>query len=296
VAAYARSLAAKRGRDVDLAERAVTESRSFTEDEALKSKLIDLIASDRDDLIRKLDGRSIVRFDGRSATLRTSGAVMTAIDMTLRQQILSAIAHPQIAYLLFTLGTLGLTIELWNPGAVLPGVAGGLCLLLAFFAFQVLPINYAGLLLMLFGLVLLALEIKVTSFGLLAVGGVLSLVLGSMMLVDSTLPELQISLSLILPLMLAMSGILIFLARIAYAAQMRRPVTGEAGMLGEKAVAVTPLGPERAGQVATHGELWRAVADQVVNEGETVLITAVEGLTLRVTRGTGAASLHSSPT
>ena len=154
------------------------------------------MATSLDDLLKKLDGRTVTRFDGRSATLRTASATVVPVEMTLRQRILSAIAHPNIAYILLSLGTLGLTIELWSPGAVLPGVVGGLSLLLAFFALQVLPINYVGLLLMLFGLLLFALEIKVTSYGLLTIGGIISLVFGSLMLIDSPAPELQLSLSL----------------------------------------------------------------------------------------------------
>src|SRR5688500_7981333 len=180
MAAYVRTIATKRGRNAQIAEQAVLQSKAFTEDEALKAPLIDLVATSRDDLLKKLDGRTATRFDGSSVTLKTASASVVSIEMTLRQRILSAIAHPNIAYILLSLGTLGLTIELWSPGAVLPGVVGGLSLLLAFFALQVLPINYVGLLLMLFGLVLFALEIKVTSFGLLTIGGIISLILGSL--------------------------------------------------------------------------------------------------------------------
>ena len=154
------------------------------------------------DLIKKLDGRTIKRYGGASTTLHLANADVRNIEMTFAQQVLSAIAHPQIAYLLLTLGTLGLTIELWSPGAVPPGVAGGICLLLAFFALQVLPVNYAGLLLILLGFALLVLEVKVTSHGLLAVGGITSLLFGSLMLIDSPLPEMQIGLRLILPMVL----------------------------------------------------------------------------------------------
>ena len=173
VAGYARTLATQRGRNVPLVEQAVTESRTYTEQEALAAQppLIDLVASDVPDLLRKLDGRTVKRFDGRTETLHTAGAVTRDVRMTRSQRLLSALAHPQIAYLLLMLGTLGLTIELWSPGAVLPGVAGGICLLLAFFAFQVLPVSTAGVLLILFGVVLLMLEVKVTSYGVLAVGG-----------------------------------------------------------------------------------------------------------------------------
>ena len=187
VASYARTLATQRHRNVELVEKAVTESRSFTEQEALNAKppLIDVIASDVTDLLKKLDGRSVTRFDGQMQTIRTQAARIEPVAMTWAQRALSALAHPQIAYLLFTLGMLGLTVEFWSPGAIFPGVAGGICLLLAFFAFQVLPVSYAALALIVFGIALLILEVKVTSYGALALGGVISLVLGSMMLIDS---------------------------------------------------------------------------------------------------------------
>lgn len=284
VAAYVRTLATKRGRNVMLAEQAVSESRAFTEDEALNAKppLIDFPATDVDDLLRQLDGQSITRFDGSKVTLHTAGARVVPVEMDLRQRVLSAIAHPNIAYILLTLGTLGLTIELWNPGSILPGVVGALSLLLAFFAFQVLPVNYAGVLLMVLGLVLLVLEVKITSFGLLTIGGVISLVLGSMMLVDSSLPELRVSLRLIVPVTLSLAGILIFLVRLGINAQMKRPETGEAGMLHEFGEAITAVGPESEGQVRTHGEIWRAVAMEPIAPGSRVRVTAVDGLVLTV--------------
>jgi membrane-bound serine protease (ClpP class) len=285
VAAYARTLATGRKRNVSLVEQAVLESRSFTEQEALAATppLIDLVANDVPDLVRKLDGRTITRFDGATETLHTASATTTNVAMTWQQRVLSAIAHPQIAYLLLTLGTLGLTIELWTPGAVLPGVAGGICLLLAFFAFQVLPVNYAGILLILFGLALLVLEVKVASFGLLAVGGIISLLLGSMMLIDSPLPELQIGLRVILPVTLGISGILLFLVTLAVNAQRARPVTGVSGMLDEIAYALTPIEPGGTGSVRTHGEIWTATADEPIEAGSPVRVTAVNGLLLRVT-------------
>src|SRR6185436_11423433 len=158
-------------------------------------------------LLQKLDGRMVMRFDGTPVVLRTANARVLPIDMNWRQRVLSAVAHPNVAYILLSLGTLGLTIELWSPGAVLPGVAGGLCLLLAFFAFQILPVNYAGLLLILFGLLLLVLEIKITSYGLLTAGGLASLLFGSMILMDSAVPELQLSLRLVLPIVFGLASI-----------------------------------------------------------------------------------------
>jgi membrane-bound serine protease (ClpP class) len=285
VAAYARTLATQRKRNVALVEQAVLESRSFTEQEALAATppLIDLIANDVPDLVRKLEGRTITRFDGAQQTLHTASASTTNVAMTWQQRVLSAIAHPQIAYLLLTLGTLGLTIELWSPGAILPGVAGGICLLLAFFAFQVLPVSYAGILLILFGLGLLVLEVKVTSFGLLGVGGVISLFLGSMMLIDSPLPEMQIGLRLIAPVTLGISSVLLFLVSLAVKTQRARAVTGSTGMLDEIGHAITAIAPGGTGQVRTHGEIWNATADEPIAEGSPVRVTAIDGLRLRVT-------------
>jgi membrane-bound serine protease (ClpP class) len=299
VASYARTLATQRKRNVELVEQAVVDSRSFTEQEAMGASppLIDLIANDVPDLLRKLDGRSIARFDGRAETLRTTGATLTAVERTWSQQVLGAIAHPQIAYLLLSLGMLGLTIELWNPGSILPGVVGGICLLLAFFALQVLPISYAGLLLILLGIVLLILEVKVTSFGLLGAGGVLALLLGSMMLIDSPLPELQIGLQTILPITLGMSAILLFLVRLAVKAQQQPAVTGSAGMIGEVGRAISSIEPGGVGRVQTHGEIWTATAAEPIAAGEAVAVVDVHGLllTVRPARRTSGAGMASAP-
>jgi membrane-bound serine protease (ClpP class) len=202
--------------------------------------------------------------------------------MTLRQRILSTVAHPNVAYLLLSLGTLGVTIELWNPGAVLPGVVGVLSLLLASFALQVLPVNYAGLLLLVFGLVLLALEIKVTSYGLLTAGGIVSLVFGSLLLIDSPAPELQVSLALVMSVVLGFTGIAGFLVRIALKSQRAAPVTGMEGIIGEGAVALEPITPGVPGRMRVHGEIWIALADEPIASGERATVTGIDGLTLTV--------------
>ena len=284
VAGYARTLATRRNRNVGLVEQAVTESRTFTEQEALTASppLIDLVAADVQDLLRKLDGREVTRFDGRKETVKTAGARVERVEMTWAQRALSTLAHPQIAYLLLTLGMLGLTVEFWSPGAIFPGVAGGICLLLAFFAFQVLPISYAGVALILFGIVLLILEVKVTSFGVLAAGGILSLVLGSMMLIDSPLPELQIGLRLILPITITVSAIMLFLVRLGVQAQRVPSVTGSSGMLDEVGRALTAIEPGGVGRVQTHGEIWTATASEPVAAGQSVVVTGLRGLTLTV--------------
>ena len=284
VAAYVRSLAAGRHRNVELAEQAVNQSKAFSEQEALNASppLIDLIAADVPDLLEKLEGRTVTRFDGRTVVLHTSKVPVVSVEMSTRQRILSAVAHPNVAYLLLTLGTLGLTVELWSPGAVLPGVAGGLCLLLAFFALQILPVNFAGLLLLLFGLVLLALEVKVTSFGLLTAGGVISLIFGSMMLFDSTAPELQLSLGVVVPVVLGFTAVAVFLVRLGLTAQRRPAVTGMEGMLSEVGEAITAVEPGTPGRVRVHGEIWRALSGDRLQPGDHVRITNVEGLTLTV--------------
>jgi membrane-bound serine protease (ClpP class) len=284
MAAYVRTIAGPRGRNAQLAEQAVLQSKAFTDDEALKATppLIDVVATSVDDLLKKLDGRTIKRFDGRSATLRTAAATVVPIQMTLRQRILSAIADPNVAYILLSLGTLGLTIELWSPGAVLPGVVGGLSLLLAFFALQVLPINFAGLLLMLFGLLLFALEIKVTSYGLLTVGGIISLIFGSLMLIDSPAPELQLSLALVVSVVLGFTAIAAFLVRLALTSQRGAPVTGVEGLIGEPGIALEPLVPGLPGRVRAHGEIWTALANEPVADGEGITVTNINGLTLTV--------------
>ena len=284
VAAYARTLTNKRHRNVALAEEAVNNSRAFTEEEALYASppLIDLVVSDTPELLRRLDGRTVTRFDGATMVLKTAGAQIVAIKMTLRQRVLSAIAHPEVAFILLTLGTLGLTIELWSPGAVLPGVAGGLCLLLAFFAFQILPVNYAGLLLMLFGVLLLMLEVKITSYGLLTAGGLASLLFGSMILMDSSVPDLRLSLRLVLPIVFGLAGIAVFLVRLAVASQRRQTATGVAGMIGESGYALTAIEPGRGGLVATHGEIWKAIAREPIAKGDRLRITHGDGLTVTV--------------
>ena len=188
------------------------------------------MAADLDSLLEQLDGRQVKRWDGEIVTLRTAaGDEAGRGAMNWRQRLLSAVAHPQVAVLLFSLGTLGLTIELWNPGAILPGIVGGLCLLLAFFAFQILPINYVGLLLILFGLALLVAEMLTATYGLLATGGIISMVLGGLMVVDSPAPEMQLGWPFILSSMLALGLIVMLLTRLGVRAQLARPVTGRSG-------------------------------------------------------------------
>jgi membrane-bound serine protease (ClpP class) len=282
-AAYARSLAQARQRNVELSEKAVLDSRAFTDREALAATppLIDLVAADVGQLLAALDGRTIRRFDGRTTQLRTANAEVRRRDMTRRQQFLSAIAHPQIAYLLMTLGILGLTVELWNPGAVVPGVAGGLALLLAFFAFQIVPVDTAGLLLILFGLALLIMELKVPSFGVLGVGGTIALVIGSVM-ATRRVPGVSASLGTIVPAAIVLAAAVLGLGRLGLQAQLQPPQTGVERLVGESGRTRTTLVPGTAGQIDTRGEIWRAVSREPLPPGTPVRIVAVDGLTLQV--------------
>jgi membrane-bound serine protease (ClpP class) len=287
LAAYARTLATARHRNVDLSARAVLESRAFTESEALDASppLIDLVVDDVAGLIAKLDGRSVSRFDGGTTVVRTAGARIVETSMSLRERILSTVANPNVAYLLLSLGMLGLTIELWSPGAVLPGVVGGVSLLLAFFALQVLPVNVAGVLLLLLGLLLFALEVKIASYGLLTLAGVVCLLFGSLMLIDDAgVPELRLSLAVILPVVVGFTSIGALLVRLGMAAQRSAPVTGVEGLIGQEGDVLTSIEPPTPGSIAAHGEIWRAQADSPIPAGVRVRIVSVDGLTLTVRR------------
>jgi membrane-bound serine protease (ClpP class) len=282
-AAYVRTLAEARGRNVTLAEEAVTESRAFTENEALSAEpaLIDFVAGNVDELLRELNGRTVTRFDGRTTRLNTTSIVTRRINMSTRQQFLSGLAHPQIASLLLTLGMLGLTIELWNPGGLVPGVMGGLCLLLAFFAFQIVPVSAAGLLLIVFGVGLLFAELLVPSFGILGVGGLISLVVGSVILTEEV-PGLSVEYRLLLPPLFASVALFLFLGRLAVASQRRPAVTGAEGLIGAVGHAHDAMRPDIEGYVELHGELWQATSRLAVEAGQVVNVIGRKGLTLLV--------------
>jgi membrane-bound serine protease (ClpP class) len=282
-AAYVRTLAAARKRNVALAEEAVLKSRAFTDSEASGASppLVDMVAPDLNALLRTLDGKTITRFDGRTIVLRLQDAEIVRTEMSWRQKLLGAIAHPQVAYLLLTLGILGLTVELWNPGSVLPGVAGGLSLLLAFFAFQIVPVNTAGLLLVIFGVALLILEVKVPSFGALGIGGTLSLLLGSIMMTREV-PGVSVSLRLIVPVVLAVAGVVLFLGRLSFRALQLRPVTGREALVGAIGRTRTAVSATEPGQIDVHGEIWRAISDAPIAAHVSVRVVSMQGLTLRV--------------
>jgi membrane-bound serine protease (ClpP class) len=281
-AAFARSLAAERGRNVEWAEKAVRSSVSVTEREAVKLKVVDLVADNLQDLLAKVDGR-VVKTARGVVTLQTRDAPVKRIEIRFRDRFLALITDPNIAYILMMVGMLGIFFELQNPGVVLPGVIGGISLILAFFAFQSLPINWAGVLLILFGIALLIAEIKIASHGVLTIGGVIAMVLGSFMLYDAPEVGFRVSWAVIIPTVGATAGLFVWAVSAGVRAMKRPPVTGAQGMVGRLAVARGELGPE--GQVNVDGEIWRAVAEGgAIPAGEKVRVTAVDGLTLRVSR------------
>jgi membrane-bound serine protease (ClpP class) len=280
-AAYVRTIAEKRGRNVRMAEDAVRKSLSYTEKEALDGGLIDLVAGSEEEILARLDGRTIKRFDGSARPLALAGKPVVDWPMTFRQKFLLTIANPNLAYILLMIGLLGLYFEFSHPGAILPGVLGGISLLLAAFAFQILPINYVGLGLIILAVILFILEIKVQSFGMLAVGGIAAMIIGSLMLIKAPIAELRTSLGFVLPVVLAVSLIVLFLLTLVFKAHRRRSMTGREGMIGETGTARTDLSP--AGKVFVHGEIWEAEADAPVRAGEKVKVVEVlDGLKIRV--------------
>jgi membrane-bound serine protease (ClpP class) len=280
-AAYIKTIASKRGKNTEWAEEAVRKSSSITEYEALKLKVIDLVANNLRELLDSCDQRKVSLPSGER-TLNTKGVEVKRIRISLRDEILGVITNPNIAYILYSLGMLGIFFELSNPGAIFPGIIGGICLILAFFSFQSLPINYAGLLLMALALIFFILEVKIVSHGALTIGGIISMLLGSLMLFESPEPYMRASLSVIIFVVLATAAFFVFAVGMGLKAQRRKTTTGEAGMVGEVGVARSPLKPE--GYVFVHGEIWKAEADEPIEQGEKVVVKEVEHLTLKVTK------------
>jgi membrane-bound serine protease (ClpP class) len=280
--AYVKNIAKARGRNADWAEKAVTKSVSITEEEAVKLHVVDFVSPDIQDLLAKIDGKVIKMEGGVTRTLQTKGAHPRSVQMSWREKLLDVISNPQIAYYLLMLGGMGIFFELSNPGAILPGVVGGIFLILAFYALQVLPVNYAGLALILFAIILFIAEIKVMSHGLLAVGGIISLLLGSLMLFQSPDEYMRLSLSVIIPAVLVTSGFFIFALTMAIRARLKKPTTGLEGLIGETGIVAVSLAPE--GKVSVHGEFWNATSDQQVEKGAKVKVAGVDHLKLRVNK------------
>jgi membrane-bound serine protease (ClpP class) len=278
--AYIKSLAEQRGRNVTWAEDAVRKSLSVTEQEALKLKIVDFVAEDLPTLLKMLNGRTILLPNG-SVTLHTEATTLREFPMGLRLELLKALSDPNIAYLLMTIGTIGIMAELYNPGAILPGIVGTISLILAFYSLQSLPINYAGVLLLLLGIVFFILEATVTSYGLLAIGGVASMMFGSLMLIKSDAEFFQISWAVIVPVIITTGALSLLIVGMGIRAMRRAPQTGGEGMIGSIGIAKTACRPN--GQLAIHGELWDAISDTPIEPGSSARVLRVEGLTLYVT-------------
>jgi membrane-bound serine protease (ClpP class) len=279
-AASLRTVTERRGRNPAVAEKAVLESKSFTDQEALKEKLIDLIAANDRELMQQLDGRTVRRFDGRTTTLLLKDAVLTPYELTTRERLQSALADPNLALAMTVLGALGLYLEFSSPGLILPGVAGAILLVLGLGALSVLPLSWAGVALLLLAVALFVLEAKFASHGILGTGATVAMVLGAMMLIDTPAPEMRIHLSTALGLAIPFALITGFLVTLVVKARLSQVATGSEALPGQPAVALTELAPE--GQVLYRGEHWQARCRTHAPAGSKLRITALDGLTLEV--------------
>ncbi|HTZ39349.1 MAG TPA: nodulation protein NfeD [Syntrophales bacterium] len=277
--AYGRGIAEQKGRNADWVEEAIRKSVSVTAEEALKLNVIDVIAKDVNDLLEKIDGREVKLASG-NRVLKTKGAELNKKEMGFRERVLITISNPNIAYILFLLGLAGLYFEFSSPGVVLPGIIGGISLILAFFAFQTLPVNYAGVLLILFAVILFIAEIKVVSHGILTMGGVVSLILGSIMLFESPDPALRVSWSVLIPTVVTVSLFFVVVITFAVRAQMRKVLTGGEGMIG--AVGETASEVFSRGKVIIRGEYWEAFSKAPIGKGRPVKVVQVNGLKIEV--------------
>ena len=291
-AALMRSIVAKRGRNVEVAESAVRQSKSWTDGEALQQHLIDYVASSQEDLFKQLAGKPVRRFNGQMATLDLVGKPVHLFEMTLKQRILNYIMDPNIAFILLAIGALALYAEFNHPGAVVPGVTGVIFILLAAFALNLLPTRYAALVLILASFVMFALEAKFATHGVLGIGGIALLTLGALLLVDGPIPELRVNLLTALAVSIPLGLITVFLMDIALRARRGKVVTGAQGLVGEIGIAHTPLTPQ--GKVFIHGELWDAVASGNIDAGQAVVVKRIDGLRLEV-EAVGSAQISPAP-
>ncbi|HXC88176.1 MAG TPA: nodulation protein NfeD [Candidatus Cybelea sp.] len=280
--AFLRSYSEKRGRNPTLAETAVTDAKAFTEKEALDGKLIDLIAASPEDLLHQLDGRTITRFDGTKAVLSLKNAAITPFELSARQSLLARIVEPDVFFVLLMVAVLGLYTEFTHPGMVAPGVIGGICAVLALYAMHLLPVNFAGVLLILLALALFILEAKFTSHGVLAIGGIVSMLLGAMFLIRSPLTTGGVSLGVALAATLPFALITVFLMRLVLRSRSWKSTTGREELIGEEGIAFSGLGADIEGMIRVHGELWQAISPRAVLEGKPVRVRSVEGLKLHV--------------
>ena len=279
--AYVRGIAGQKGRNTDWVERAVRKSASITAEEALRNKVIDFVATDVRNLLEQADNKTVLLSSGKvKIVLKTKNAVINEKKMSTRQKILGTLSDPNIAYILLLVGLAGLYFEFTNPGALLPGIIGGISLILAFFAMQTLPVNFAGVLLILFGVLLFIAEIKVISHGLLTVGGIISLFLGSLMLFNSPDPALRVSLTVIIPAVAVISLFFVAIIALVVKAHMQKSYTGSEGMAGERGEAVTDVHED--GRIFVKGEYWNAFSDKRIEKGKIIQVVTVEGLKLKV--------------
>jgi len=283
-AAYIKSLAERTGRNSKWAEDAVRKSISATETEALKERIIDIVSKDLNTLLLTIDGRKVKTVMGEKV-LKTANANVVREEMSLRHKILNVITDPNVAYMLMLLGFYGLFFELTSPGAIFPGVMGGICLILAFYAFQTLPVNYAGLLLIILAIILFILEIKIISHGVLTIGGVIAMLFGSLMLFESHGPFMKLSLFLILPAVIATALFLTAVVGLAYKAYKRRPITGAEGLVGMEGIANADITKD-SGIVLLRGEIWSAYSDETISKGEKIVVESVSGLKVKVRKTT----------
>ena len=279
-AALMRSVAGKRGRNIQIAESTVRESKSFTEQEALSDHLIDYVASSQDDLFKQMQGKTIKRFDGQNVTLDLVGQPVRGYEMTLKQKILAYIMDPNVAFILLAIGAFALYAEFNHPGAVLPGTVGVVFILLAIFALNLLPTRFAAVVLILASFVLFALEAKFASHGVLGIGGIVTMTLGALLLVDAPIPEMRVHLPTALAVSIPLGLITVFLMNIALKARRNKIVTGIQGLIGETGVAQSGLNPE--GKVFVHGELWDAVSSTPIPAGQAIVVRKVNGFVLQV--------------
>jgi len=278
--AFIKSIAERRGRNVEWAEKAVRESASITSSKALELNVIDYIAPSLDSLLLLIDGKEVETVAGK-VVLKTANANIKVLKMSFRYRILDVISDPNIAYILLLIGIYGIFFELYNPGSIFPGVVGVISIILAFYALHTLPINYAGLLLIIFGIILFLLEVKIPSYGLLTVGGIVSLVLGSLMLFESPLPFLRVSWEVIAAATVTTALFFIFAIGLALRAQQRKPTTGREGLVGEVGEAVDAF-KNGQGQVLVHGEIWQATSSDKIKKGDGIRIVGVDGLKIKV--------------
>jgi membrane-bound serine protease (ClpP class) len=279
-AALMRSVVSKRGRNIEVAESAVRQSKSFTDQEALSQHLIDYVASSEQDLFKQMQGKTIKRFNGQTATLNLVGQPVRDYNLTLKEKILAFIMDPNIAFILLAIGALALYAEFNHPGAVVPGTVGVVFILLAIFALNLLPVRFAAVVLILSSFALFALEAKFATHGVLAIGGIVTMVLGGLLLVDAPIPEMRVHLLTALAVSIPLGLITVFLMSIALKARANKVVTGAQGLVGEIGTAQSALSPQ--GKVFVHGELWDAVSSANLNIGQAIVVRRVDGLQLHV--------------